>query len=262
MSTGTKPRRSSFGVETLVFAGRLMNHWRRFPTVPIQALLFPTVLLIIYSLLVSKSMTRVTGTDSMDALVSICAVAGAMSGAIGAAFAVPHERDSGLLGRFWVMPVHRASPLSGTLLAEAARTLAGTVLITAVGLALGLQFHGGWGALALFVLIPVLVVVVYVLVVITIAVRAKSRAMLTWLSTGSIGLVFAGVAPAEVLPDFVQPFVEFQPMTPTIDAMRALAQGDPALWPLTLTAVWLVGLTCVFGPLAIRGYRAAAGSEG
>jgi len=46
-----------------------------------------------------------------------------MSGAMSAAFAIPLERDSGLLGRFWIMPVHRASALSGTLLAEAARTL-------------------------------------------------------------------------------------------------------------------------------------------
>lgn len=261
MSTGTRLSHS-FGAESVVFAGRLFTHWRRYPIVPIQALLFPTVLLIIYSLLVSKSMTRITGTDSMDALVALCAVAGAMSGALGSALSVPKERDTGLLSRIWVMPVHRASPLSGTLLAEAVRTVAGTVLITAVGAALGFRFHGSWIALGVFLVIPVLVVIVYALVVITIAVRAESRAMLTWLSTGTIGLVFAGVAPVERIPVLVRPIVEYQPMTPTIDAMRALAQGEPAWWPLALTSAWLVGLTCVFGPLAIRGYRAAAGSEG
>jgi ABC-2 type transport system permease protein len=254
--------KNSFATESAIFAGRLFTHWRRYPIVPIQALLFPTVLLIIYALLVSKSMTRVTGTDSMDALVALCAVAGAMSGALGSALSVPKERDTGLLGRIWVMPVHRASALSGTLLAEAVRTVAGTVLITAVGFALGFRFHSNWLALGVFIAIPVLVVVVYTLVVISIAVRAESRAMLTWLSTGTIGLVFAGVAPVERVPAFARPFVEYQPMTPTIDAMRALAQGESALWPLTLTALWLVGLTCVFGPLAVRGYRAAAGSEG
>lgn len=260
MSTGTRLNHS-FGTESMVFAGRLFTHWRRYPIVPIQALLFPTVLLIIYSLLVSKSMTRITGTDSMDALVALCAVAGAMSGALGSALTVPNERDTGLLSRIWVMPVHRASPLSGTLLAEAVRTVAGTVLITAVGAALGFRFQGGWLALGVFLAIPVLVVMVYALVAITIAVRAESRTMLTWLSTGTIGLVFAGVAPVERIPVLVRPIIEYQPMTPTIEAMRALAQGQPALWPLLVTGLWLVGLTCVFAPLAIRGYRAAAGSE-
>lgn len=251
----------SFGSESVVFAGRLFTHWRRYPIVPIQALMFPTVLLIIYSLLVSKSMTRVTGTDSMDALVSLCAVAGAMSGAMGSAFTVPYERDNGLLSRFYVMPVHRVSPLSGTLLAEALRTLAGTALITAVGVALGFQFVGGAVQLAAFVLIPVLVVTVYALIVITIAVRAESRAMLTWLSTGSLGLVFAAVAPAEVVPPFVRPVIEYQPLAPTIDAMRALATGEPAQSSLLLTLAWFVLFAAVFGPLAVRGYRRAAGSE-
>ncbi|WP_197374621.1 ABC transporter permease [Mycolicibacterium baixiangningiae] len=254
-------RPASFGAESFVFAGRLFTHWRRYPIVPIQALLFPTVLLIIYSLLVSKSMTRVTGTDSMDALVALCAVAGAMSGALGSAFTVPYERDNGLLSRFYVMPVHRVSPLSGTLLAEALRTLAGTALIVAVGFALGFEFAGGWLQLAVFVLIPVLVVMVYALIVITIAVRAESRAMLTWLSTGSIGLVFAGVAPAEVVPPFVRPVIEYQPLTPTIESMRALAMGEPATSSLLLAMAWFVVFAGVFGPLAVRGYRRAAGSE-
>jgi len=65
--------------------------------VPIQAVLFPTVLLITYGLLVSKSMARITGANSLYVLVPICAVAGAMSGAMSAAFAIPLERDSGLL---------------------------------------------------------------------------------------------------------------------------------------------------------------------
>ncbi|KUI40289.1 ABC transporter permease [Mycobacterium sp. GA-2829] len=255
------PSPASFAAESAVFAGRLFTHWRRYPIVPIQALLFPTVLLIIYSLLVSKSMTRVTGTDSMDALIALCAVAGAMSGALGSAFTVPYERDNGLLSRFFVMPVHRASPLSGTLLAEALRTVAGTVLITVVGFALGFEFAGGPIDLAVFVAIPVLVVIVYALIVITIAVRAESRAMLTWLSTGSIGMVFAGVAPAEVVPPFVRPLIQYQPLKPTIEAMRSLATGAPAGSSLLWALAWFVVFAAVFGPLAVRGYRRAAGSE-
>jgi len=90
------------------------------------------------------------------------------------------------------MPVHRASALSGTLLAEAARTLIGTVLIAAAGLTFGFRFSGGFSAGCLppgasfrrhhlydsgdngrgpF----------------------QNRALLTWLGTGSIGLVFGSV---------------------------------------------------------------------
>jgi ABC-2 type transport system permease protein len=260
--TVNSPRRRSVAGESLIFAGRLFIHWRRHPVVPIQAVLFPTVLLVIYGLLVSKSMTRITGTNTLEILVPICAVAGGLSGALGAALRIPYDRDQGLLSRMWLMPVHRASALSGTLLAEALRTLVATVLITVVGLVLGLDFQGNAMAFLVFLLVPVLVVVVYAMIVITIAARAASRTMLTWLGTGSIGLVFCSVAPANVIPPLARPLVEFQPMTPTIQGMRDLALGAPALWPLVISSAWLVGLTAVFGPLAVRGYRKAAGIKG
>ena len=75
--------------ESVVFAGRLLTRWRRNPLVPLQSLLFPTILLVVYYLLVSKSMTRLTGSDSIDVVVSMCALAGGMSGSLAAALSIP-----------------------------------------------------------------------------------------------------------------------------------------------------------------------------
>jgi ABC-2 type transport system permease protein len=258
--TADAPPRSSLAAESLLFAGRLFTHWRRAPTVPIQALLFPTFLLITYKLLVGKSIVRITGTDSLYGLVPMCAVAGAMFGALGAALLIPEERDSGLLSQLWVLPVNRASALVGRLLAEAARTLVGAALITAVGVGLGLRFEGGWLAVIPFVLVPVLVVIVFSTAVIAIAVRSKSSAVLFWLAVPSITLVFSssGIPPVEMLPSWMQPLIPLQPMAPMIESMRALAQGGPALGPLLLSLVWVLGLAAIVGPLAVRGYRVAA----
>jgi ABC-2 type transport system permease protein len=75
-------------------------------------------------------------------------------------------------------------------------------------------------------------------------------------------LVFAssGAAPVEAFPSWLQPLIHLQPMSPTIESMRALAEGGPVLWPLMLTFGWVLGFAAVFGPLAVRGYRAAAES--
>jgi ABC-2 type transport system permease protein len=252
--------RNSLPGESLLFAGRLFTQWRRAPTVPIQALLFPTFLLITYKLLVGKSMVRITGTDSLYGLVPMCAVAGAMFGALGAGLTIIGERDSGLLSQLWMLPVNRSSALVGRLLAEAVRTVVGAALITAVGIGLGLRFEGDWLAVIPFILVPVLVVVVFSTAVIAIAVRATSSAALFWLAVPSIGLVFSssGIPPVEMLPSWMRPLIPLQPMWAAIESMRALAQGGPALWPLLVTCVWLLGLTAVVGPLAVRGYRAAA----
>jgi ABC-2 type transport system permease protein len=258
--TAYTPLRSSLAAESMLFAGRQLTRWRREPVVPMQALLFPTFLLITYYLLVGKSFMTITGTDSLYRLVPMCAVAGAMAGALGAGVALPHERDWGLLSQFWALPVNRASALTGRLIAEAARTLLGTALITAVGIGLGLRFNGGWIAVIPFVLVPVLVVVVFSMAVIAIAVRSRNATMLTWLGMVSIGSVFscAGVPPIEMLPSWTRPLIHLHPMSPIIESMRALADGGPLLWPLLLTFGWILGTAAVMGPLAVRGYRAAA----
>jgi ABC-2 type transport system permease protein len=260
--TATTPRRYALPVESAVFAGRLLTRWRRNPLIPLQSVLFPTVLLIVYYMLVSKSMTRLTGSGSLDVVVSMCALAGGMSGSLAAALSIPDERDNGLLSRFWLMPVHRASALTGTLLAEAVRTLVATVIITLVGLLLGLRFHGGVAAAVLFVLIPVCWVSVYATVVIVVALRFQSRTVLTWFSTLSLGAVFAssGVAPIELFPTWSQPFVRSQPMSPTIEAMKTLARDGFDARPLLWTFGWIVVIGALVGNLAMRSYRAAAQS--
>ena len=62
MTTVSESSRSLLA-ESWIFAGRLFVQWRRYPIVPLQALLFPTGLLVIYGLLVGKSMTRLTGNS-------------------------------------------------------------------------------------------------------------------------------------------------------------------------------------------------------
>jgi len=262
VANSVESRTASVAAESAVFAGRLITRWRRDPMVPVQALLFPTVLLVVYHLLISKSMVKVMGTDNIALVVAMCALAGAMSGSLASALSIPVERDSGLLSRFWVMPVHRMSPLSGILLAEAVRTFAGTLLIVTVGAMFGLRFDSRLIGAALFVLIPVLWIVVFATVVITVAVHSGNRTMLTWFATGVMGLAFgnSSVVPVKVLPSWVRPLIEFQPMSPTILAMRALSEGGPVLAPLLITTGWIVLLGAVFLPLAVSGFRKASES--
>jgi ABC-2 type transport system permease protein len=250
--------------ESLVIAGQHFTHWRRDPLVPIQALAFPTFLLITYYLLIGKSVLRITGTDALYGLVPTCAIAGAFSGALAVGMTLPFERNTGLISRLWAMPIHRASALTGRLIAEAARTLVSTALITAVGIGLGLRFQGGVLELLLYLLVPVMVVLVFAMAVIAVAVRAKDGTVLIWLGLPAITAVFAssGSPPVETLPSWMWPLLRLQPMDPIVESMRVLAQGGLPWWPLLWGVVWTVVLGAIVGPLAVRGYRAAAESGG
>jgi ABC-2 type transport system permease protein len=246
--------------ESLLFASRRFLRWRRDPILPIQCILLPTALLVVYRLLAGKSIMRITGTDSLYALVPMCAIAGGMFGALVLGLSIASERNSHLLTRFWTLPVHRGSALLGTLLAESARALIGAVLITFIGALLGLRFFGNWLSILGFVMVPVAVVAVFAVMVIAISVRTPNNVLLTWLGTGSIGMVFgsSGMAPVNTFPSWLQPLIRYQPMSTAIDTMKYLALGQPSLVPFAITCLWLAVVAVIVVPLAVRGYRAAA----
>jgi ABC-2 type transport system permease protein len=258
--TGSVAVPTSLALQSRLHAGRLLRGWTREPVVLVQSLIFPTFLLVVYELVISESIRTLTGGDSLYGLVPMCAVAGALFGAIGAGAALPGERESGLLSRLWVQPVHRSSALSGRLLAEATRALVGAVVITGVGVAMGLRFHEGPLAAIGFVLVPVLMVVGFATVIIAFGVRSNGKNIITGLSTVAFLLLFfnSGMVPVDALPGWMQPVVRAQPMSPAIEAMRGLSEGGPVLWPVVQSVAWVAGLLAVFGAMAVRGYRIAA----
>jgi len=173
------------------------------------------------------------------------------------------DRQLGLLSRMWVLPVHRASALTGRLTAEAVRALIGTVLITALGVAMGLRFTHGWPTALMYILIPSVAVVGYTALVMALAIRTNGRTIMTWLVAVTVSLAFLnpGTTPIGLYPHWLQPLVRVQPMSPPIETMWALAHGGPLMWPLAMTLLWTIVLLAVFIPIAVRGYRRAAESS-
>ncbi len=227
------------------------------------SLLLPIFLLVVYQVVLGAQVRRVTGIDSVYGLVPMCTILSAVFGALGGAVGIQMERDWRLLSRMWVLPVHRASAITGRLAAEAVRALVGTVLITSIGVALGLRFTHGWPTALLYILIPSIAAVGYTAVVMAVAIRSNGRTIMTWLVAATVSLAFLnpGTTPINQFPDWLRPLVRFQPMSPPIEAMWALAHGGPLARPMTTTLLWAIVLLVVFVPMAVRGYRQAAESS-
>lgn len=249
--------------QSWVQAGRLLTRWRRDRAVMLGSLLLPISLLLVYQVVLGEQVRRVTGIPSVYGLVPLCAVLSALFGALGDSIGIYVDRQSNMIGRMWVLPVHRASVLNGFLIAEAVRALYGTVLITAIGVALGLRFTNGWPSALVFVLIPSIMVVGYSAVIMALAVRQNGLTVMSWLMGATVTLAFInpGTTPISQFPDWLQPVVRLQPMSPPIEVMWSLARGGPLSWNLTLTFCWVIVQVAVFIPLAVRGYRQLAESS-
>jgi len=226
------------------------------------SLVVPVCILLAYEAVLGERVHKVTGVASVYSLVPVCAVLSAVLGALRGSEGIMADRQCGLLSRMWVLPVHRASALTGRLTAEAVRALVGTILITALGMALGLRFTHGWPATLMYILIPPIVVAGFTTVVMALAVRSNARTAMALLATVTVSLAFVnpGITPIGLFPNWLQTLVRVQPMSPPIEVMRALAHDGRLLEPLAMTLVWAIVLVAVFIPVAVRGYRLAAES--
>lgn len=250
----------SFLIQSWVQAGRLLLRWRRDQAVLMGSLLLPIFLLFIYKIVLGEQVHRVTGVDSIYGVVPMCAVISALFGSLGNSVGITMDRQSRLLSRMWVLPIHRTSAITGWVIAEVVRAFIGTILITAIGLAMGLRFNEGWPAGLLFILVPSIVVTGFTALVMAMAIRNNGRIAMTWLLSATFALAFVnpGATPIKLFPDWAQPLIRIQPLSPPIETMRALAHGGPIMWPLAITIIWAVVLLTISIPVAVRGYRLAA----
>lgn len=263
MSHRLEPQ-GSLLTQSWVQAGRLLLRWRRDQAVLMGSLLLPVFLLFAYQIVLGEQVHKVTGVDSVYGVVPMCAVISALFGSLGNSVGITVDRESRVMSRMWVLPIHRASPITGWVAAEVVRAFIGTILITAIGLAMGLRFAQGWPAALVFILIPSIVVTGFTALVMAMAVRNNGRTAMTWLLGVTFALAFVnpGATPIKLFPGWAQPLIRIQPMSPPIETMRSLAHGGPIVWPLVTTLIWAVVLLAVFIPISVRGYRKAAESDG
>ena len=167
----------------------------------------------------------------------------------------------GIIDRFRSLPIARSAVLAGRILADAVRLTATVLVILTVGIVLGFRITTSpLAALAGFVLIIAFgMALSWVAALIGLSVRNPETAQ----SAGFIWmfpLTFASSAfvVASTMPGWLQPFVRINPISVAADALRGLLLAGLVLTPVLKTVAWIVALTVVFAPLAIRQYRRLA----
>ncbi|KMO82213.1 ABC transporter permease [Mycolicibacterium chlorophenolicum] len=246
--------------QVLVLTARILRRWSRDPATLVQSLVMPAGFLAALDIVLGDVIEKVTGHSGLYGQVPLVALVGGMTGAIIGAVNVMREREVGLLSRFWVVPVHRAAGLLARLLADFVRILVITLAVMCVGLALGMRFEQGLLAAVVWVFVPSLFVVALSAAVLTLALFSQSTIVpqATEIVIALLMFFSIGFVPLDQYPDWLQPIVEHQPVSYTIEAMRGLSLEGPIAEPLLFTALWSFGIFAVCAvPLAI-GYRRAS----
>ncbi len=247
-------------VETWVQWHRLLIAWRHDPRTVIEALLLPVMFLLAVDLVFGRPVTAVSGHDALYGTVPMTALVGAVFGSSAAGIALMRERDEGLLARMWVLPISRSSALVARFAAEAARILLSVAVVLVAGVALGFRFTQGLWVLPLYVCIPVVFGLGFSVLVVTVAVRLSNVVVAEATGLGIALLVFfsTGFVPLTQYPAWLQPVVQYHPMSCAIDAMKGLALGGPVAAPALGELVWSVGTAAVCAAPMVTGYRHAS----
>ncbi|WP_378732887.1 ABC transporter permease [Nocardia brasiliensis] len=257
---GAEVSAASLVRHTMIQTHRLLLRWARNPVTLLETLIIPCLLLIMLETVIGGQIRKFTGDSALYGSVPMVTLVGALSGAVAGGVLLGRERDAGLLARFWVLPVHRASGLVSRILAEGCRIFAGTLAIILVGYLLGFRFHQGVLATLVFLLIPVLFGLAFATVVTAVAVfTAKATLVEAITILTSLMMFFStGFVPLAAYPQWIQPIVRNQPMSVAVDAMKALALEGPLARPLTLTLLWSLAAITLFAIPATIGYRRAS----
>jgi ABC-2 type transport system permease protein len=258
--TGSEASPAALVRHTILQTQRLLLRSARNPVALIETLIIPCLLLVMLDTVIGGQIQKFTGGNALYGSVPMVAVVGALSGAVASGVMLGRERDAGLLARFWVLPVHRASGLAARILAEGCRIIGGTIAVVLVGYLLGFRFERGVLAAVVFFLLPVLLGLAFATIVTAIAVFTAKATLVEGVTILTSLLMFfsTGFVPLAAYPQWIQPVVRNQPLSVAVDAMRALAEGGPLARPLTMTIIWSLGAIVLFAMPAAVGYRRAS----
>ncbi|MFD7546804.1 ABC transporter permease [Streptomyces sp. NPDC059816] len=166
--------------------------------------------------------------------------------------------ETGVMDRFRSLPIARSSVLIAKIVVEIGRMLIATAILLAMGFALGLSVDSVGGLLAAIGL-AVLFGSALMWIFLTMGVvmkNAQAIQSLGFLVLMPLQFGSSIFAPTDTMPDWLQTFTDYNPLSALADAARSLIGGNGASGhDLVVVLAWTAALTLVMAPVAIRKFQ-------
>jgi ABC-2 type transport system permease protein/oleandomycin transport system permease protein len=254
--------------DSLVITKRNLLAWWRVPAYIVFTVVQPVMFVLLFRYVFGGAIQVPVPGGYVNYLIP--GIIGQTAGfaSFSTAIGLTHDIQRGGVDRIKSMPTARSAFLLGRLTADTLRLLLTTLVMVAIGYAVGFSFSGGAGyAVAMVALSTLLgLAVCCVAALIGLAVKDEEAVQafgLIWIFP--LTFVSSAFVPIRSMPSWLQAFARNQPFTQVINALRVLALG-PRVEPVVreslssatwISLVWLVGAIVVFVPLATRAYKRA-----
>ncbi|MFF0198567.1 ABC transporter permease [Streptomyces anulatus] len=230
---------------------RNLLHARRYPSLTLNLLLTPVMLLLLFVYIFGDVMSAGIGGGGGGRSAYIAYIVPGIllltvgSTVVGTAVSVSTDMSEGVIARFRTMAIHRSSVIIGHVVGSVLQSVLSVVLVGAVAVAIGfrstdatlVEWLAAFGLLVLF------------------------SAALTWVAVGMglispnaeaasnnalpmvlLPMLSSAFIPVETMPGWFRPIAEYQPFTPAIETLRGLLLGSEIGHNGWLAVGWSIGL--------------------
>lgn len=242
--------------DTAALTGRSLRHILRSPDTIITTAVMPIAFLLLF-VFVFGGAIETGGESYVDYLLPGILLITVASGVAYTAYRLFLDLQGGIFERFQSMPIARSSVLWAHVLTSVVANAVSLAVVIAVALVIGFRSPAGVGAwLAVSGILLLFTLAVTWLAVIA-GLSAKTVDGASAFSYPLIFLPFLSSAfvPTKTMPGPVQWFAEHQPVTPIVNAMRALLAGDAPGGDLWIALAWCLGILVVAYLGAALAYR-------
>ena len=243
-----------------IIASRDMTRLSRNPDVLVFTLIQPIMFVILFRYVFGGAIgtSLPAGVSYADFLIPGVLVQDVAFGATGTAVGVSDDLKTGLMDRLKSLPMSRSAVLVGRITDDTARMAVAATVLIAVGYGVGFRFAAGvvpaigMVLLALGFGIAISWFGVLLGTKVSSSEAAQNAMFLTMFPLTFASSVFV---PIETLPSWLEGFARQNPVSRLAEAMRACALGGETAEPVLIAVLWIVGITAVAAPLAVREFR-------
>jgi ABC-2 type transport system permease protein len=257
VSTAPRPGPAGPLRASLVFGWRAMLKIKHVPEQLFDVTVFPIMFLLMFTYLFGGAIAGSTSDYLQVVLPGILAMT-VVTITMYTGLTLHRDIERGVFDRFRSLPVWRPSTLVGPLLADALRYALAAGVVLALGVVLGFRPQAGpvglLGAVGLLLVFSFAMSWIWTLL--GLLVRSENALMST-----SMMLLFPMTfvsnvfVPPESMPGWLESFVNVNPISVLVTAMRGLMHGQPVGAEIGAVLLASTGIVAVFGPLTMRRYR-------
>jgi len=171
------------------------------------------------------------------------------------------DMDKGVFDRFRSLPIARIAPLSGALLADTVRYAIATVLTFTMGFIMGLRPAGGiWAVVAAGLLVIACSwAISWIFAFFGVIARSASSVQgISMLILFPLTFLSNAFVPSNTMPPWLQWFVDVNPVSHLVTAVRDLVNTGTAGSDVIISLVGAAVIVAVFAPLTVRAYMRKA----